>query len=77
MAPEIDDETRNLLRTVCIAGYVRAGYSGPCNARLERLVESGFLEIVNVRSAIKPGRLIRSYIPTEKALWWLRESESE
>jgi hypothetical protein len=48
MVREIDDENRNLLRTVWTAGYVRAGYSGACNARPERLVESGFLEIVNV-----------------------------
>ena len=35
----MDNETLNLLQTVCAAGGARASFNGDANARLEQLVE--------------------------------------
>ena len=63
----MDDDTLNLLRTVCAAGRARASYDGNSNARLEQLVEEGFLSEVSAAHAggsSKPMR--RQYQPTEQ-----------
>jgi hypothetical protein len=59
----MDAETISTLRTVCTAGRASSGYNGDCNARLEQLVEDGFLVVVNVRQAKGPNS---AYKPTEK-----------
>ena len=59
----MDAETISTLRTVCTAGRASSGYNGECNARLEQLVEDGFLVVVNVAKAKGPRR---AYKPTEK-----------
>ncbi len=56
-------ETISTLKTVCTAGRASSGFNGDCNARLEQLVEDGFLVVVNVAIAKGPHR---SYSPTEK-----------
>jgi len=70
----MDDETLNLLRTVCVAGRARAAYDANSNARLERLVEEGLLTIVNAAGAglsSRPSR--RQYQPTEQGRAMLRQ----
>ncbi len=44
----MDDETINLLKTVCVAGGARSGFNGDSNARLEQLVEVGLLVVEKV-----------------------------
>lgn len=39
----MNDETKNLLKTVSVAYRVRAGFDGNCNARLEGLVNLGLM----------------------------------
>jgi hypothetical protein len=59
----MDSETISTLRTVCTAGRASSGYNGDCNARLEQLVEEGFLVVVNITKAKGPRS---AYKPTEK-----------
>jgi hypothetical protein len=59
----MDAETISTLRTVCTAGRASSGFNGDCNARLERLVEDGFLVVVTTAKAKGPGS---AYKPTEK-----------
>jgi hypothetical protein len=59
----MDAETISTLRTVCTAGRASSGYNGDCNARLEKLVEDGFLVVVDVAKAKGPRS---AYKPTEK-----------
>jgi hypothetical protein len=65
----MDGETIAVLRTVCVAGRIRSGFNGDCNARLEQLVKAGFLAVVELphgdRKRIGPQR---SYRPTESGL---------
>jgi hypothetical protein len=60
---EMDAETISTLRTVCTAGRASSGFNGDSNARLERLVEEGFLVAVSVA---KPKGPRSAYKPTEK-----------
>jgi hypothetical protein len=59
----MDAETISTLRTVCTAGRASSGFNGDCNARLEQLVEDGFLVVVRVAKAKGPNS---AYKPTEK-----------
>jgi hypothetical protein len=59
----MDAETISTLRTVCTAGRASSGFNGDCNARLEQLVEDGFLVVVNVA---RPKGPRSAYKPTEK-----------
>jgi hypothetical protein len=59
----MDAETISTLKTVCTAGRASSGFNGDCNARLEQLVEDGFLVVVNVAKAKDPHS---AYKPTEK-----------
>jgi hypothetical protein len=59
----MDAETISTLKTVCTAGRASSGFNGDCNARLEKLVEDGFLIVVNVPKAKGPRS---AYQPTEK-----------
>jgi hypothetical protein len=65
----MDGETIAVLRTVCVAGRIRSGFNGDCNARLEQLLKAGLLAVVEVpngdRKRIGPQR---SYRPTESGL---------
>ena len=66
----MDAETISTLRTVCTAGRASSGFNGDCNARLEQLVEDGFLVAVNVPKAKGP---LSAYKPTEKGKEMFRE----
>ena len=71
----MDDDTLNLLRTVCVAGRARASYDGNANARLEKLVEEGFLREVSAAHAgasASTGATRRQYQPTEQGRAMLR-----
>jgi hypothetical protein len=59
----MDAETVSTLRTVCTAGRASSGFNGDCNARLEQLVEDGFLVVVSVTKTKGPRS---AYKPTEK-----------
>jgi hypothetical protein len=59
----MDAETISTLKTVCTAGRASSGFNGDSNARLEQLVEDGFLVVVNVAKGKGPRR---AYKPTEK-----------
>lgn len=68
----MDCETIDILKTVCTAGRVRAGFNGDSNARLEQLLNEGFLAVVEAPApnsdpkTIKPQRSRRlTYKPTE------------
>ncbi len=70
----MDDDTINLLKTVCAAGRARASYDGDSNARLETLVSEGLLSVVNSATAgpsVTPPR--RQYQPTEQGRAMLRQ----
>ena len=66
----MDAETISTLRTVCTAGRASSGFNGDCNARLEQLVEDGFLVVVNVAKAKGPRN---AYKPTDKGKEMVRE----
>lgn len=59
----MDAETISTLKTVCTAGLASSGFNGDCNARLEQLVQDGFLVVVTVA---KPKGPRSAYKPTEK-----------
>jgi hypothetical protein len=59
----MDAEMIATLKTVCTAGRASSGFNGDCNARLEQLVEDGFLVVINVAKAKGPRS---AYKPSEK-----------
>jgi hypothetical protein len=70
----MDDDTLNLLKTVCAAGRARAGYNGNSNDRLEKLVDEGLLAVVSSVGAGTAARTPRrSYQPTEQGRAMLRQ----
>ena len=70
----MDDDTLNLLKTVCAAGRARASYDGNANERLEKLVEEGFLREVSATYAGATSKSVprRQYQPTEQGRAMLR-----
>jgi hypothetical protein len=63
----MDDDTLSLLKTVCVAGRARSAFDGNSNERLEKLVEEGFLVVVNATAAGLPQKIPRRYYrPTEQ-----------
>jgi len=70
----MDDDTLNLLKTVCVAGRARSAFDGNSNERLERLVEEGLLAVVNATAAGLPAKIPRRYYrPTEQGREMLRK----
>jgi hypothetical protein len=74
----MDGETIDVLRTVCVAGRIRSGFNGDCNARLEQLLKAGLLAVVEV----PPGNrkrlgTQRSYVPTESGVKLSRKMSEE
>jgi hypothetical protein len=70
----MDDDTLNLLKTVCAAGRARAGYDGNSNDRLEKLVDEGLLAVVSAAGSGGASRAPRiSYQPTEQGRAMLRQ----
>lgn len=65
----MDDETISVLKTVCVAGGARSGYSEESNARLEELVDAGFLTETDEPDP-SPYRALhhRFYRPTKKGV---------
>jgi hypothetical protein len=62
----VDDDTIDLLKTVCVAGGVRPGFNGDSNARLEQLAAAGLLDSVEIPSDQPTTRIPRRlYRPTE------------
>jgi DNA-binding PadR family transcriptional regulator len=70
----MDDDTLNLLKTVCAAGRARASYNGSANERLEKLVEEGLLSEVSATHAGASSKSAprRQYQPTEQGRAMLR-----
>jgi len=71
----MDDDTLNLLRTVCAAGRARASYDGNANERLEKLVQEGLLREVSaavVAGVSSKSTPRRHYQPTEQGRAMLR-----
>ncbi len=64
----MDGETIAVLRTVCVAGQIRSGFNGDCNARLEQLVKDGLLIVVETPLGNRKKGAQRSYRPTESGL---------
>ena len=63
----MDDDTLNVLKTVCVAGRARAGFNDNSNAQLDQLVEDGLLAVVQAAQADQKSRVPRRYYqPTEK-----------
>lgn len=66
----MDQETMNLLKTVCAAGGARAGFNGDANARLEQLVEEGLLDLAKQphshRSFYRPTKKGASLVETQQ-----------
>jgi len=74
----MDDETLNLLKTVCAAGQARPSYDGESNNRLEKLAEAGLLDVVNVPSHDpRAKRPRRYYRPTANAKAMVSESSKK
>ena len=70
----MDDDTLNLLKTVCAAGRAGSGFDDNSNARLEKLVEQGLLDVVSAAAAHTQGKIPRRYYrPTEQARALLRQ----
>jgi len=65
----MDQDTMNVLRTVCVAGGARAGFNCDANARLDLLVEAGLLTVAEPQ-APEPGKVVRRrfYRPTTKGV---------
>jgi hypothetical protein len=59
----MDNETMNLLQTVCAAGGARPAFNGDQNARLEQLVKDGLLDVANPTNTRR-----RLYRPTKKGV---------
>ena len=69
----MDDDTLNLLKTICAAGRAREAYDDNSNARLEQLTKEGLLVAVDSATAGHRTRASRrSYQPTERARALLR-----
>ena len=69
----MDDDTLSLLKTVCVAGRARPTFDCNSNERLDDLVSTGLLDVVNVPSADPKGTLPgRYYRPTETGRAMLR-----
>ena len=64
----MDDDTLDLLKTVCVAGSVRSAFEDNSNERLAQLVSAGLLESAKIPSG-DPKRTVawRNYRPTESA----------
>jgi hypothetical protein len=62
----MDNESLDLLKTVCAAGRARAAYDENSNARLEELVKEGLLAEVGTNAGNTSTMPRRSYKPTER-----------
>jgi hypothetical protein len=70
----MDEDTLSLLKTVCAAGHAREAYDGNSNARLDKLVEEGLLDVVNASASSSQSKDPRRYYkPTEQARIMLRK----
>ncbi len=70
----MDDDTLNLLKTVCAAGRAREGYDDNANEKLEQLVHDGLLVTVDSAAASRTTKAERRhYQPTERARTLLRD----
>ena len=67
----MDNETMNLLQTVCAAGGARAAFNCDQNARLEQLVEDGLLDIANSPNTPRP-----LYRPTKKGVTMVAQASA-
>jgi hypothetical protein len=62
----MDDDTLDLLKTVCVAGCVHSAFNCNSNERLEQLENAGLLVVVNVpRDDSQRSVPRRYYRPTE------------
>jgi len=73
----MDQETLNVLKTVCVAGGARAGYNDDANARLDLLVEAGLLAVAEPHESHSTKiRRWRFYKPTSKGVNMVRASKA-
>ncbi len=70
----MDDDTVNLLKTVCAAGRARPAFNDNSNERLEQLESAGLLEVLQVPGQ-DPKRTVprRYYRPTKTGRAMCRE----
>jgi len=74
----MDDDTLNLLKTVCAAGRARPSYDGASNDRLEKLAEAGLLDVVSVPTGDSRSRIPRRYYrPSANAKAMILESSKK
>ena len=70
----LDEESINLLRTICVAGSARPGFDGNSNARLEELNKAGLVDsLENPAHQPTKGKPQRLYRPTEMGRAMLRK----
>lgn len=69
----MDNDTLDLLKTVCVAGRATFGFNDNSNDRLEKLVEEGLLDAVRAAGAGPKSTITRLYYrPTEQGRALLR-----
>jgi hypothetical protein len=70
----MDDDTLNLLKTVCAAGRARPAFNCNSNERLDDLTSAGLLEVLQVPGQ-DPNRAVprRYYRPTKTGKAMCRE----
>jgi hypothetical protein len=74
----MDDDTLNLLKTVCAAGRASAAFDDNSNERLTKLVEEGLLDVVNAAGANGRSKIPRRYYqPTEQGRAMLRQLQEK
>lgn len=62
----MDDESLNLLETICVAGRARPAFNCDSNERLDQLVAAGLLEVLEVPGQDPKRTVPRLYYrPTE------------
>jgi len=74
----MDDDTLNLLKTVCAAGRARSAFNDNSNERLEQLENAGLLDLVSAPSEDPNTPAPRSfYRPTKTGRAMCRELSDE
>jgi hypothetical protein len=74
----MDDDTLNLLKTVCAAGRARSAFNDNSNERLEQLENAGLLDLVSAPSENPNTPAPRSfYRPTKMGRAMCRELNDE
>lgn len=62
----MDDDTVNLLKTVCAAGRARPAFNDSSNERLEQLEDAGLLDLISTPSEDPNSPAPRSWLSTNE-----------